>query len=206
MALRKSSQVSKPITSPEELERLKEEKRQRNRLNKQRAKAMERRIAKYLGGDRTPQSGAGSSKGDVTVLFANRPGRYLIECKLTEQFKSDEPNITLSKIWLSKIQAEAKQMNALFGLLVFRYHFRQTDYVLIRATDLAKLNNPAKLDKLIAPERLDFNNPKAKTISFGLAKASLATKYPEQLVGVTIDYVLYYLTTLVNFKELIDSL
>ena len=185
---------------------MKEEKRQRNRLNKQRAKAMERRVAKYLGGDRTPQSGAGNSKGDVTVLFTNRPGRYLIECKLTEQFKNEEPNITLSKIWLSKIQAEAKQMNALFGILLFRYHFRQTDYVLIRSSDLLKLGKPALFDSMVAPERLDFNNPKAKTISFGLAKASLATKYPDKLVGVTIDYVLYYLTTLVNFKELIDSL
>lgn len=202
----RNSQVSKPITSPAELERLKEEKRQRNRLNKQRAKAMERRIAKYLGGDRTPQSGAGSSKGDVTVLFANRPGRYLIECKLTEQFRADEPSITLSKIWLTKIQAEAQQMKALFGILIFRYHFRQHDYVLIRAKDLHALGNASRFDSLQAPERLEFNNPKAKTVTFGLTKASLATKYPESLVCVTIDYVLYYLTTLVNFKELVDSI
>ena len=78
--------VSNPITSPEESERLKEERKQRNRLNRQRAKNMERRVARYLGGDRTPQSGAGNSKGDVAVLFTNRPGRYLVECKLTDQW------------------------------------------------------------------------------------------------------------------------
>ena len=100
MAQRKNlPPVSKPITSAAQLERLKEEKRERNRLNKQRSKAMERRVAKYLNGDRTPLSGAGASKGDVMVPFANRPGRYLIECKLTEQMHGGEPCIKIRKAW-----------------------------------------------------------------------------------------------------------
>lgn len=204
MGLRKSSPVSKPITSPEQAEILKEERRERNRLNRQRAKAMERRVAKYLNGDRTPQSGAGSSKGDVTVLFANRPGRFIIECKLTELYRNGEPSITISKNWLTKVQDEARQMKALFGLLVFRYHGRQQDYVLIRASDFHKVVAPELIK--INEARIDFNNSKSKTITFGYQRAQLAVTNDGSFVCVTIDHVLYYFMTLVALKERLDSL
>jgi len=200
MGVRKSSVVSKPITSPQTAEQLKEERRQRNRLNRQRAKTMERRIAKYLGGDRTPQSGAGNSKGDVTVLFANRPGRYLIECKLTELFDRHGPSITISKAWLQKIHREAQQMNAVFGMLVYRYHGRPEDFVLVRSADMRKVVKIA----LEATAELSFDNLKTKTFAMPQAR-SLVCKEGSGIACVTIDFVLYYLMTLERFKELIDE-
>lgn len=199
MAARKNSVVSKPITSPQAAEQVKAERRERNRLNRQRAKTMERRIAKYLGGDRTPQSGAGSSKGDVTVMFANRPGRYVIECKLTELFDHYGPSITISKAWLAKIHKEALQMNAVFGVLIYRYHGRPDDYVLIRAQDLRKIYK----EELPVGSELSFDN-KTKTFAMPLQRSILC----KQVTGVTcltINFVLYYLMTLERFKEIVDQ-
>ena len=190
--------VSNPITSPEESERLKEERKQRNRLNRQRAKNMERRVARYLGGDRTPQSGAGNSKGDVAVLFTNRPGRYLVECKLTDQWFNGHPAMSLSKAWLLKIQEEARQMNALFGILVFRFHQRQDDYVLVRASDMAKLIKMGD-----TPLSLAFETS-AKTIHMTFERAQLC-KQPPGFVSVSINYVIYYLMTMSRYKQLLDE-
>jgi hypothetical protein len=200
MGVRKSSVVSKPITSKAALDELKAERKERNRLNRQRAKAMERRVAKYLGGDRTPQSGAGSTKGDVTVLFSNRPGRYVIECKLTELFDRHGPSISISKAWLSKIHLEAQQMSAVFGMLVYRYHARQDDYVLIRSIDLQKVVK----NVVETPHVLDFSKSKAKTFAMPLER-SLLCKEPPGVVCVLVDYVVYYLMTLERFKEMIED-
>jgi len=204
MGVRKSSVVSRPITSQAALDELKAERKERNRLNRQRAKAMERRIAKYLGGDRTPQSGAGTTKGDVTVLFTSRPGRYLIECKLTELFDRHGPSISISKAWLSKIHLEAQQMNAVFGMLVYRYHGRQDDYVLIRSADLRKVVKDLTDAVVESSNMLDFSKTKAKTFAMPLAR-SLLCKEPPGQVCVMIDYVVYYLMTLERFKELIED-
>jgi len=199
MAQRKSlPPVSKPITSAAQLERLKEEKRERNRLNKQRAKAMERRVAKYLSGDRTPLSGAGSSKGDVMVPFTTRPGRYLVECKLTEQFHQGEPCITISKLWLKKIQQEAEQMRALFGVLIVHYHNFTPDYVLIKGVDLAKVYN---LDNIVPADRIVLNRA---TKTFPMPRKML-TKAANSPIVVVIDFVVYYAMTLATFREIIDG-
>lgn len=204
MGVRKSSVVSRPITSQKALDELKAERKERNRLNRQRSKAMERRIAKYLGGDRTPQSGAGNSKGDVTVLFANRPGRYVIECKLTELFDKHGPSISISKAWLSKIHLEAQQMSAVFGMLVYRYHGRQDDYVLIKSSDLRKVYKNADASSIESGIVLDFSKSKAKTFAMPIAKSMLC-KEPPGFVCVLIDHVVYYLMTLDKFKEIIDD-
>lgn len=201
MGVRKNSVVSKPITSPQAAEQLKEERRERNRLNRQRAKTMERRIAKLLGGDRTPQSGAGNSKGDVTVMFANRPGRFVIECKLTELLDRDGPSITISKAWLNKIHQEAEQMNAVFGILIYRYHGRPDDFVLIRSKDMRKvIKRPIETET-----ELTFNNPKVKTFAMPIARSMLC-KAGSGIACVTIDYVVYYLMTLDLFKELVEEI
>jgi hypothetical protein len=200
MGARKSSVTSKPITSPEEFERLKEERRERNRMNRQRSKAMERRIAKFLGGDRTPQSGAGTTKGDVVVLFNNRPGKFLIECKLTELWRYGEPCIAISKAWLRKIHEEAKQTRALFGALIFRYHGRTDDYMLIKAVDMGQIAVINETTEKI----LRFDNIKTKTAIFPLSKAQTCKESP----GVTcvwIDFVLYYLLTVVQFKQILEE-
>lgn len=200
MGVRKSSVTSKPITSPEEFERLKQERRERNRLNRQRSKAMERRIAKYLGGDRTPQSGAGTSKGDVVVPFLNRPGRFLIECKLTELWRYGEPCIAISKAWLRKIHEEAKQTRALFGVLIFRYHGRTDDYMLIKAIDMGHLT----LVEDVTQKVLHFDNIKTKTAIFPMSKAAVCKEEPG-ITCVWIDFVLYYLLTVTRFKQILEE-
>src|SRR5687767_12460961 len=70
-----------PLTSETQLKRTRTEV---NATNRNRARSMEQRIAKYLRGDRTPASGAMAKyKGDITVDFVNNPGKYIIECKMS---------------------------------------------------------------------------------------------------------------------------
>ncbi len=63
-----------PITSKHKFKEIDDKRKEINRLNRQRAKAMEKRVARYLDGTQTPQSGAGSAKGDILIDFVNRPG------------------------------------------------------------------------------------------------------------------------------------
>jgi hypothetical protein len=87
---------------------------------------------------------------------------------------------------------------------VFRYHGRQQDYVLIRASDFNKVIPPDAIKT--TEHRLEFNNSKTKTITFGYQRAQLAVDDQGRFTCVVIDYVLYYLTTLVNLKERLDAL
>lgn len=118
-----------PLTSEEQL---KEIITARNALNKQRAKSMERRIAKVLRGRRVPMSGAMAKyKGDVEIPFVNNPGMYIIECKLSAHVDNGKRKLRISFDWLTKIRDEAKAMGAKFGVLIIHYHNTDTDYVFI---------------------------------------------------------------------------
>ncbi len=160
---------------------------------------MERRVAKFLNGDRTPLSGAGAAKGDVMVPFENRPGRFLIECKLTEQYHADQPCLKVSKAWLKKIQTEAEQMRALFGALVVHYHNHTPDFVLVRLSDIAKVHSVTDL-KLHT--RVDLNRPTSKSFPLYRKTAALSEQGP---IAVTVDYVVYLLMTLADFKEMVNG-
>jgi len=127
-----------PLTSEIQLEN---EVAKRNALNKQRAKAMERRVARYLKGSRIPMSGAMAQyKGDVTIPFVNNPGGYLIECKLSAQAPKGIPQIRLFYSWFPKIHSEAKSMPMMkFGIVIIHYHQKSDDYVFIRRDIVEKL-------------------------------------------------------------------
>jgi hypothetical protein len=92
-------------------------------------------------------------------------------------------------------------MSAVFGMLVYRYHARQDDYVLIRSIDLQKVVK----NVVETPHVLDFSKSKAKTFAMPLER-SLLCKEPPGVVCVLVDYVVYYLMTLDLFKELVEEI
>jgi hypothetical protein len=114
-----------------------------NRLNRDRAKAMERRIAKRLQGNRVLMSGAGYIKGDVTIPY--KGSSFLIECKLTENTKKGTPQIGIPYFWLTKIERETKAMRSLFGVLIIHFHGVAGDYVFMPVDKLYHLEMPIPL-------------------------------------------------------------
>lgn len=113
-----------------------------NLKNKQRAKAMERRIAKVLRGRRVPMSGAAAQyKGDVEIPFVNYPGKYIIECKLSAQLQKNtyEPMMRITFSWFPKLHQEAKNMAAKFGVLIIHFQNFTNDYVFVRRDIVDKL-------------------------------------------------------------------
>lgn len=123
-----------PLTSEKVL---KDTRARQNALNKNRAHAMEVRIAKMLRGRRVPMSGAAKQyKGDCEIPFINNAGSYLIECKLSADLTSDaNSRIRLQYSWLTKLQGEVQAMKSKFGILVVHYLNTKGDYVFIRVAD-----------------------------------------------------------------------
>lgn len=93
--------------------------------NKKRSANMERRIARVLGGKRVPMSGAGSLKGDGMVN--SDYGLYLVECKMTSKTKGG-----INFDFITKLDKDVKSMNARFGIVIFHFHLKSTDYCIIR--------------------------------------------------------------------------
>jgi hypothetical protein len=94
-------------------------------------KAMERRIAKALGGKRIPLSGSLSSMpGDVITE------RFLVECKL--RGSSGKKQIAIEKTWLRKIEKEA-QAQGRIPLLVFKYKNDKANYVIMNLKDFIRI-------------------------------------------------------------------
>lgn len=90
-------------------------------------------VASYLGGKRTPRSGAGiRSKGDVMTPNA------LIECK-TSMVEKD--SFTVKREWLTKMQRERFEDRKEFAFLVQNFGGKgnQDNYVVMRIEDFKKL-------------------------------------------------------------------
>jgi hypothetical protein len=127
------------LTSEEVYEKT---RKQINKQNKDRARNMENRIAKYLRGSRVPMSGAAKQwKGDCIIPFINNPGMYLVECKLTARrtHKGTIGNMLIQVEWFTKLDNEVQAMNAKFGILIIHYHGFAGDYVFIKDTYVQKL-------------------------------------------------------------------
>ena len=126
-----------PLTSEHQL---KEARSKINKRNKQRATSMEARVAKYLRGRRTPQSGATAKyKGDVEIQLINNPGMYLIECKMSAMAVVGDVGIRLQHKWFPKIREEAIAMNAKFGILIIHFLNYKEDYVFLGMDAVHKL-------------------------------------------------------------------
>jgi hypothetical protein len=118
-----------PLTSREQYQRTRKEI---NATNKRRAADMERRVAKYLSGDRTPASGAMSKyKGDVKVPLS-RNKHFLIECKMSAARDSyGNPEIAMQSAWFPKNKKDAKAMGSVFSVLIIHHHGLSGDYVFV---------------------------------------------------------------------------
>jgi len=193
-----------PITSKHKFKEIDENRKEINRLNRQRAKAMEKRVARYLDGTQTPQSGAGSAKGDILIDFVSRPGKYMIECKLSAARPGGKPRINIYKYWIPKMKDDAKAMRALFPLLVYHFHDIAGDFAVINIEDLHKLQIfPASLDESTVSQQ-HFDTP-AKTVVLTPDIANL-TKKPPYYTLLSIDNVIYYHMTLEYFRDLLKGI
>jgi hypothetical protein len=194
----------KPITSKNNFKEVDNRRKEINRLNRQRAKAMEKRVARYLDGTQTPQSGAGSAKGDILIDFTNRPGKYMIECKLSEVRKDNVPTMKLYKLWFDKMIKDAKSMRALFPVLVYHYHDVSGDFILVAKNDLNKLN--------IYPEQINeaepvthTHNTSAKTVVVSLTRSQLSNKPPYYSL-LEVNNVVYYHMSLEYYRDLLKGI
>jgi hypothetical protein len=202
--MRQQKHQPHPITSKAKFKQVDERRKEINRLNRQRAKAMEKRVARYLDGVQTPQSGAGSAKGDILIDFKNRPGKYMIECKMTSTRVKDIPKMQISKSWIPKMKKDAYAMRALFPILVYHYHDKAGDYVIINCDDLRKLN--------IYPENINTEVPKikeyntsAKSVVIFATFADLCKTAPFYSL-LWIDNVVYYHMTLEYFRDIVGGI
>ena len=94
------------------------------RLNKERAKRMEKEVTQKLNGKRTPMSGAGFVKGDGIAYLPHNQGIAVIECKLSSMTDKDGPYITVYGTWLLKLQEDLQAMRSIgaqFGFFVWKY-------------------------------------------------------------------------------------
>lgn len=164
--------------------------RKQNALNRTRARNMEIRIAKLLGGYRVPMSGAGSIKGDVIV--PSNFGTYLVECKYTARFtKTREPRFTFPAAFLPKLRKDVKSMAAPFGILVFHFHDVSGDYVILDEATWLRINpNYKRSDNVI-------KSP-AMTIALTLS----AVKNGAYLPRPDEDYAIFHIN---DFIDAMDS-
>lgn len=116
-----------------------EERSRISKINKRRAKDMERNVANLLEGHRVPMSGASYLKGDA--LFYSKFGLVIVECKLSSLVKFYRPkqvycpNFNLRTQFLEKLQQDVKSMKAIFGVLVFKYWNTRGNYVIVKKSD-----------------------------------------------------------------------
>lgn len=193
-----------PITSPAKFTQIDNRRKEINRLNRQRAKAMEKRVARYLDGTQTPQSGAGSAKGDILIDFNNRPGKYMIECKLSAVRVKGVPMMQLLKRWIPKMNKDASSMRAQFPILVIHYHDVSGDWVIVETNHLHKISVfPAVIDPT-EPQLVNYNTP-AKSAKFYLHQAKGADNRPYYTL-LSIDSVLYYCMTLEYFRDIMREI
>lgn len=137
--MRSRKKIKEPLSSIEQYTKTRKEI---NKTNKDRARAMETRIARYLRGSRVPMSGAAKQwKGDCIIPLMNNPGIYLVECKLTQAriYGEKVGTIPVKLDWLTKLDYEVKAMNAKFGILVIHFVNFSGDYVFISLKDAKKL-------------------------------------------------------------------
>lgn len=101
-----------------------------NAKNRQRGKQMERRVMKVLKGNRVPMSGSGAIKGDGQVFCS--VGYILVECKCSAAVDAEgQQKLRVDFRWLTKMEAEARVMNARFPILVIHHIDAKQDYVII---------------------------------------------------------------------------
>lgn len=169
--------------------------KKQNKLNRERAKRMEKYVSQYLGGNRVPMSGAGFLKGDGLVYFDK--GLYLIECKFSSMrnSKNQVPKIRLDFRWLTKLEDEVKAMRARFGILVFHYRCKKGNYVIMRLDWFREYINP--IVKI---------HPGYTIMSSGInmEHEDLESRMAENVISLTIPQGEYVIMMIEDFKTWLD--
>lgn len=205
-----------PLTSEDQLKRT---RTQVNATNRNRARSMEQRIAKYLRGDRTPASGAMAKyKGDITVDFVNNPGKYIIECKMSAgKDGNDNKQIGIQFSWFPKIKQEAAAMRAKFGILVIHYHNAKGDYVFVDDLTLTWLMAYSPFSSALSrikhvPFVIDMrfkknNEPRAV---YSLKLQHIEDTFTDiegiKVVKALVPEGMYYIFTLQQYRDLLEGI
>ena len=111
------------------------------KLNKSRAKDMERTVTKRLNGDRVPMSGAGFIKGDGIVYLPDNQGFMSVECKLSAGIGKDGAQIVFVEKWIPKLQQDCESMRGIgckFGFFILKYMFHKEMWCIFLEEDLRK--------------------------------------------------------------------
>lgn len=134
-----------------------EMRKAQNKLNKDRAKRMERYVAAYLDGKRSPMSGADASmKGDGYTSLGYENGICLFECKLSAATYQNLPCMRFDTQWYPKLIDEVTHMRSLgakFGFFVLKFLSDARYYVVIPEPYVAKIRQLLN-DDLIIPDTL----------------------------------------------------
>jgi hypothetical protein len=112
----------------------KEQANKIRRLNKDRAKRMEKDVTQKLNGRRTPMSGAGFIKGDGIVYLPHNQGIAMVECKVSSVTDKKGPYINVYGTWLLKLREDTQAMQSIgarFGFFVWKFLHVTPMFVLI---------------------------------------------------------------------------
>jgi hypothetical protein len=184
----------------------KEELAQIRKLNRDRAKRMERDITKKLNGKRTPMSGAGVIKGDGIVALPDNQGLCILECKVTSSLHEKHgPQIAFKLLWLTKLEEDTQAMRLLgsrFGALIIKFHNTSRMYVFIDTKYLPTVEQTLSIELPRVPERqltiTQWDNGRKRIIQ-QITELTLST-----LVHGTLEtlYGSFYIMTFSEFERM----
>lgn len=171
--------------------------------NKRRSKEMERRVTKYLGGKRTPMSGAGMIKADGIVNIPSG-GIYLIECKLSAKIHERlGPIIRFPRNWVEKLRQDVKAMEGLgsrFGIFVFHWHGYRDDIIFLDLRYVPIVESLTNVRLCDTIPTINGGTKRDGTVKKQIELTrDLIPKYPSLFLW---HEDAFYVTTLRQFKEL----
>ena len=198
--------VNRKDTTPLPKQRLlltKEELKAIYKLNKQRAKVMEREVCRYLGASRTLMSGAGSEKGDG--FYQNV---IVIECKVSSALhRSLGPTIRVQVDWIRKLKKDVDAMRSLgarLGILVLKYHTWREKIICIPVEYLPELE---ALSGVLIPEAKEIVPLGYSAKGKALVGISISRVLALQLVGSVVATAAgdFYITTIDVLKGWLEQ-
>lgn len=154
---KKSKSKTKGITKTVDTAAVDEKRKAQNNINRNFGKSVERQVAKIVGGERTPMSGAVKNSnrnltGDVEVKDALGRDFMKLEVKGTSNStpKGDK-TFTLKKSVLDQTFYEAEEAHEI-GALYIHWKggsYEQEDYVILESKHFIRLIELAKLGVLV---------------------------------------------------------
>jgi len=120
---------------------------QTNRNNRERGKAFERKMAKFLSFVRVPYSGSSELYGEGDIRDHKDPDQcyYLGECKSMTPKSKTEVNFIIKKEWLDAIFTRSRKAGRLFGFLAFTKSAHPQAYVIVKAEDFRMMTQALDL-------------------------------------------------------------